>query len=298
MGNLYDLKETMARGIADSLTSRTIPLAVPLAFDKEKAWKPTHLFQGSTGILSYLSCHASSLAGGHCPHPPHRHDDDEILLMLEGEADLVFPDESSPGGVRRHRLSPSQLVYYPAGFAHTIEAVGKKPANYLMISWNAPEGDFGVPMAFHEIDLPGSENAQKKNDEFRTVRFLEGPTKCLRKLQGHLSFLPPGSGYEPHADSHDVVLIVLAGEVETLGSRVGPFAAVFYRAGELHGMHNPGEQEARYLVFEFHSTAVPIVESWPIRMLIRVIRVLVPGRVRRRIRRFLTRREQRSGDRK
>ena len=34
---------------------------------------------------------------------------------------------------------------------------------------------------------------------------------------------------------------------------IGPRGIVFFPAGELHGMHNPGLETAHYLVFEFHA---------------------------------------------
>ena len=67
-----------------------------------------------------------------------------------------------------------------------------------------------------------------------------------------MSKLKPGGGYEPHMDSHEVVIIVLEGEVETLGRRVGPHGVIFYATDEPHGMHNPGDKTAKYIVFEFH----------------------------------------------
>jgi quercetin dioxygenase-like cupin family protein len=81
---------------------------------------------------------------------------------------------------------------------------------------------------------------------------LRRSTANLEKLHGHTSTLTPGAGYDPHADPYDVAIIVLEGEVETLGKRVGPHGVIFYAAGEPHGIRNPGYTIARYIVFEFH----------------------------------------------
>jgi redox-sensitive bicupin YhaK (pirin superfamily) len=58
-------------------------------------------------------------------------------------------------------------------------------------------------------------------------------------------------------DAYDVAIIVLEGEVETLGQRVAPHGVIFYAAGEAHGLSNPGTTTARYLVFEFHGSRTP-----------------------------------------
>lgn len=64
----------------------------------------------------------------------------------------------------------------------------------------------------------------------------------------------PGAAYAAHVDAYDVAIVVLEGEVETLGQRVGAHGLIFYPAGEAHGMSNPGPALARYLVFEFHGS--------------------------------------------
>ena len=69
--------------------------------------------------------------------PPHTHAEEEILLMLAGEADLILPQWRSGKGTQGLRLKPDQFVYYPAHFPHTLCAVGPEPANYVMFKWLA-----------------------------------------------------------------------------------------------------------------------------------------------------------------
>lgn len=85
---------------------------------------------------------------------------------------------------------------------------------------------------------------------------FESPTAHLGKLHAHITDLQPGAGYPPHADAYDVAIVVLSGQVETLGQKAEPFSVIYYSAGELHGMKNVGDTVARYLVFEFHGRPV------------------------------------------
>jgi hypothetical protein len=64
--------------------------------------------------------------------------------------------------------------------------------------------------------------------------------------------MQPGAGYDAHRDRYDVAILLLKGEVETLGKKLDPFSAVYYSAGEIHGLKNTGDTPAYYLVFEFH----------------------------------------------
>ncbi|MEN8144998.1 MAG: cupin domain-containing protein [Gemmatimonadota bacterium] len=247
-----------ARGFGPVLGSRAYSLQLPLSVDDESAWKPHYIFSGGTADLNGLSCHASSLAPGASPHPPHGHADEELLLMLAGEADLSLPDAAA--GQQTTRLHAGQFVYYPANFPHTLTATGDQPANYLMFKWQGTRAGAGRQLgyAMHEMaageagEAAGGEAGVETEDCFRTIPVFEGRTSWLRKLHCHASTLTPGGGYDPHIDAYDVALVVLEGEVETLGVRVGPPGVIFYRAGEPHGIHNPGDKPASYLVFEFH----------------------------------------------
>lgn len=237
-------------GASHQLTSRIYPLQIPLNPDTAKGWKPYPIFAGSTGGLRLLTCHASTLTQGQCPHPPHTHDEEELLLMLAGDADLILPANSNG----RMRLGPGQFVYYPAHFAHTLETVSEDAANYLMFKWYAGKTGSDSPLAFGQFDISDYAENESARDDFCPNLVFEGPTAYLRKLHCHISTLAPFSGYEPHIDAYDVAIIVLQGEVETLGERIGPHGVIFYPAGEPHGMYNPGQHPAQYIVFEFHGS--------------------------------------------
>ena len=229
-----------------SIKSGVYPLAVPLKADYEKGWRAYPVFRGQTGMMDDLACHASALVPGHTPHPPHTHKEEEILILLAGEVDLQLPALEKPV-----RLTPGQFVYYPTGFLHTLQPVGELPANYLMFKWQAgPSGMEGRPLTFKLFDPNAIGPGTKEG--FAPSLLFEGPTQYLKKLHSHVSTLSPGAGYKPHKDAYDVVLVVLEGEVETLGRRAGPHSIIFYPAGEPHGIANPGTRPAKYLVFEFH----------------------------------------------
>ena len=184
------------------------------------------------------------------------HNEEEILVPLWGEIDLILVGEKDSEAIRRIRLKPGQGVYYPAHYPHSLQTVSVVPANYLMLKWvNAPQ-KAGSGMASRQFNLFDEKKDSAENAGFCPRLVFEGATVYLKKLHCHTSTLLPGAGYDEHIDDYDVVLVILEGEVETLGERAGPHSVVFYPAGKPHGLVNPGEVTARYLVFEFH--------AWPI----------------------------------
>lgn len=235
------------------LTSTTHELNLPLEPDIEKKWKPYPLFLGSTALVDSLSCHASTLVYGYSPHPPHKHIEEEILLMLRGEADITLPENPSSGKDHTIRLKTNDVVYYPSCFAHTLQTVSHEPANYLMLKWSGFPRARRTRLTFGHYHLPDYFQNINLRDGLSLNVLFEGSTEYLKKLQCHVSVLKPQTGYPPHVDAHDVVIIVLEGQVKTLQQTLKPHSVIFYKAGEPHGMYNDGETLARYVVFEFHN---------------------------------------------
>ncbi len=239
-------------GTQPSISSRVHALALPLEGDPESGFKPHPLFRGSTPNLRSMSCHVSVLDPGKQPHPPHQHPEEEILIVLDGEAELVLEDATTAGVTRPHRAIAGTFAYYPAGFLHTIRNSSTVPVTYLMFKWlgdRMPEGTFQPHRLVSALD---SQPLDKGSGGMRQNVLLEGETGCLRKLHAHVTTLAPGGGYEPHIDAYDVGIVVLQGTVETLNERVGPHGLILYTGGEPHGMRNVGADAAKYVVFEFH----------------------------------------------
>jgi quercetin dioxygenase-like cupin family protein len=221
--------------------------------DPVTGWKPHSIFSGATCSLEHLTVHASVLNPGCCPHAPHAHPEEEILIVLDGEAHCTIPAGCEEHAPRVEVLHSSQFVYYPAYQFHTIHNASEKPITYLMMKWRGPLRSGESAWEPH-IGRPG-EVTPVVGETFAPRFIAEFPTSYLTKLHSHQSVLLPGGGYEPHADDHDVAIIVLSGSVQAQAQTFGPNSFLFHSAGALHGLRNAGDTIARYLVFEFHSSS-------------------------------------------
>ena len=238
------------------LASSIRELDLPLAGRPDGGWRPYPLFSGSTPVLQTLSCHAAVLSPGHSPHPPHAHQDEELLIVLGGEADLLIADRPSYDGARPVRVKAGDFAFYRALQHHTIRNPSDSPVTYLMFRWHGRVPAVGEKQLRSGIyRSPPSADAGNGRG-FVTRQLFAGPTRWLGKLHCHSSRLEPGAGYAPHIDPYDVAIIVQSGRVKTLGRDFGPGAVIHYPKGEVHGMRNIGEEPARYIVFEFHGRNV------------------------------------------
>jgi uncharacterized RmlC-like cupin family protein len=254
------------------MSTVTRHIDLPLEENPETGRQSYQLSGGITPTVDRMNFHMSVLSSGITPHEPHSHLDEELLIMLSGEADLVMVPENITGEQVRHKLKAGSLVYYPAFYTHTIQNTSAEPATYLMFKWRASMPSRQESTAsVYQFDLPdlSVENRHSKPWDGRSI--FSFPTRHLKKLHCHVSLLQPDAGYKAHRDSYDVAILLLKGEIETIGKKLEPFAAVYYSAGEMHGLKNTGDTPAYYIVFEFHPG--PARNRW-LRNVLQVRRIL------------------------
>jgi len=209
-----------------------------------------HFLDGWSANLQRMRSHYSVLAPGQTPHEPHSHVDEELLLVVQGEATLRYDDGS--GAITDHRVAAGNGVYYPAFHRHTLHNHGDVPVVYLMFKWVASRGATRHPLPVQRFTVSAIETSDLPDAGFSSEECFTGATHHLKNLHAHVSTVLPKAGYDVHADDHDIALIVLEGRVETLDRTVSAGEFVWYAGGEPHGMFNPGPEPARYIVFEFH----------------------------------------------
>jgi mannose-6-phosphate isomerase-like protein (cupin superfamily) len=87
-------------------------------------------FNGPTGQLKLLTAGSLELKPGMSPHPPHQHPEEEILLITEGEGEIVLD-----GNVAR--VAPGSMMYCAAGRTHGVTNTGKTPLTFYFYKWIA-----------------------------------------------------------------------------------------------------------------------------------------------------------------
>lgn len=238
---------------SERLVTAVKPLTLPLQRNETQGWRPHKLFRGSTPTLDSMASHASILEPGRSPHAPHAHIEEELLIVLDGEAEILLADGPSEEGARVERLHPGEFVYHAPYSYHTIRNAAAAPVTYLMFKWRAAPANNAAPLATN-IFRDHIVDSTSELKSFAHQRLFEHPTTFLQKLHAHFTVMKPGAGYAPHTDEYDVAIVVFAGTVKTVGRTVEPHGVIYYAAGEPHGMQNVGETPARYLVFEFHAS--------------------------------------------
>ena len=89
------------------------------------------VFRAPTATLDELECHITTLNPGQASHPPHRHPEEEILIVREGTV------ESLVNGTLK-RVGPGSVIFQASNQEHAMRNVGDTPATYHVFSWKSP----------------------------------------------------------------------------------------------------------------------------------------------------------------
>ena len=90
-----------------------------------------HFFKAPTATLDELECHVTTLNPGMMPHPPHRHANEELIIIREGTLEALVNGEMK-------RVGPGSVIFNASNVLHSLRNVGDVPAVYHVISWYSP----------------------------------------------------------------------------------------------------------------------------------------------------------------
>ena len=86
-------------------------------------------FDRPTAMLNRFDIHVTQLNVGFKSHEPHTHVNEEIILMLDGNAEVQI-------GTTHQKANPGDVVLYGSNILHNITNVGSIPCLYFAIQWN------------------------------------------------------------------------------------------------------------------------------------------------------------------
>jgi quercetin dioxygenase-like cupin family protein len=87
-------------------------------------------YNGPTDQLSGICAGMAILDPGASPHPPHRHPEEEILVVSDGTGEIVCDGKTTQAG-------PGAIMYCAGNTLHGITNTGKTPMTFYWSKWLA-----------------------------------------------------------------------------------------------------------------------------------------------------------------
>jgi quercetin dioxygenase-like cupin family protein len=86
------------------------------------------LCKSRTATLDELEIHVTTLEPGKSPHPPHRHPNEELVIIRQGTVEAFENGEWK-------RLGPGSVIFSASNQLHGLRNVGSEPAVYHVVNW-------------------------------------------------------------------------------------------------------------------------------------------------------------------
>jgi quercetin dioxygenase-like cupin family protein len=87
-----------------------------------------NVVRGPTATLDELEMHITTLNPGLASHPPHHHPNEELVIVREGNVEVLS------GGTWK-RAGPGSIIFNASNSEHALRNVGTTPATYHVINW-------------------------------------------------------------------------------------------------------------------------------------------------------------------
>ena len=83
------------------------------------------VFDNPTPALGDFECHITTLNPGESPHPPHRHPDEELMIIKEGTIAALQGDKTNI-------VTSGGIIFEASNELHGLRNVGASPATYYV----------------------------------------------------------------------------------------------------------------------------------------------------------------------
>ena len=97
---------------------------------KTEAGEVRSFFRGPTKTLQELEVHVTTLDAGKASHPPHKHPNEEMIIIREGTVETLVDGEWK-------RVGPGSVIFNASNVLHGLRNVGDAPATYHVINWKS-----------------------------------------------------------------------------------------------------------------------------------------------------------------
>jgi quercetin dioxygenase-like cupin family protein len=96
------------------------------------------VFSARTATLENLEVHITTLNPGQSPHPPHRHPNEELIIIQKGTVETLSNGEWK-------RVGPGSVIFNGSNQLHGFRNVGTEPAIYHVVNFKTAATPAALP---------------------------------------------------------------------------------------------------------------------------------------------------------
>jgi XRE family transcriptional regulator, regulator of sulfur utilization len=135
MGSVNSLRH-LKHGAAHLTADGTKPVIGESVYDwnnmevkKTPIGETRAVLRGPTATLDELEMHVTTLNPGEASHPPHKHPNEELIIVDQGTVEALINGEWK-------RVGQGSVILNASNVMHGLRNVGDTPAQYHVINWH------------------------------------------------------------------------------------------------------------------------------------------------------------------
>lgn len=101
---------------------------VPVQQEEVRAVR--QFLRAPTATLDELELHVTTLPAGATSHAPHKHPNEELVIIKEGTVEVLVDGQMK-------RVGPGSVVFNASNQMHSLRNIGDGPATYHVINWTS-----------------------------------------------------------------------------------------------------------------------------------------------------------------
>ncbi len=235
---------------AQAVESRTYVWAKAPVVKKETS-EQRALLDGSTRDFSHLKVHATTVMPHQAPHPAHKHDDEELIIVKEGKLTVTIAGKTKT-------LGAGSVALMAPGDEHGFTNKENTPVTYYVMRYQSREptdlergqkagGSFWVDWN----DVPF-----QPHDKGGIRRMFDRPTAMTKRFEMHVTTLNEGLwSHPPHTHrAAEFLLMIDKSSQESIDGKLYRAATgdlIFLESDVPHALQNISKGSCTYFAFQF-----------------------------------------------
>ncbi|GAB3942808.1 hypothetical protein GCM10028805_08000 [Spirosoma harenae] len=241
---------TVRLSVAQSIESKVYVWATTPVVKKGPS-EQRAILEGNTLDFSHLEVHATTLPPHQAPHPAHKHDDEELIIIKEGKLTITIEGKTKT-------LGPGSIALIMPGDEHGFTNNDGAPATYYVMRYTSKEpvdlergkkagGSFWIDWT----EVPFQPHAKGG-----IRRMFDRATAMTKRFEMHVTTLNQGLwSHDPHTHrAAEILLMVENNAQESINGKLLPSTKgdlIFLESNVPHALQNMSQGSCMYFAFQF-----------------------------------------------
>ena len=102
-----------------------------LKVDQTAVGERRAIFDSPSTLMDQVECHVTTVKAGLAPHAPHKHFEEELIIVKEGTLEVTLNETETT------TIGPGSVIFAASNEMHGMKNVGDGPATYHVFKWRA-----------------------------------------------------------------------------------------------------------------------------------------------------------------